>query len=637
MNSSSAITDNNWHHLAITYSVHTNDAIIYLDGSDDAVDNSFHADYTSKGAITIGEGFTTGHFSGFIHELRVWNKELSIGDINIAATKRLSRTTPGLLANWEMEEAFGRVAFEKVKLLHATVHGSRQVFPIGSSMAFAGTSYLVTNSPALTASQSFTVEFWMKSTDVNTTPLSNGKGESPDSNINGWSFNINSSGQMEANNNDVTFLLSNDVINDGDWHHISLSSNKLSNTKGIIDGKEGNSTPSEQFGGFAGSKLWIGSRVWFEGSVQDDDRAFTGNLDEIRIWNTHRSIDQIARDQYNKLSGNEGALMVYYPMEEYVESGGVLVNQNSLRNHIDLVNTDDLALQGGINFSNLSANVKLPRPVEKVNFSYSSNGDRIVLTPTEAASKIENAILEITVRNIRDLNGNVLQNPVTWTAYVDRNQVVWLDEQIVLEKTLGQELSFTTKVVNMGGAVYSYDISNLPSWLTANPSSGTIEPLTSDIVTFTIAKGLNIGDYAEDIYLSTDFGFNERLELDLKVYQPAPADWIVNPSDFQYSMSIIGQLQISGVLSRESDDVIAAFVDGQIRGVASLDYSEGFDNYQTYLSVYSNVTSGETVTFRVWNSREGRVHTNVTPNFAFEVNKRQGSPSVPVLFVVPDL
>jgi len=207
-----------------------------------------------------------------------------------------------------------------------------------------------------------------------------------------------------------------------------------------------------------------------------------------------------------------------------------------------------------------------------------------------------------------------LQNPVTWTAYVDRNQVVWLDEQIVLEKTLGQELSFTTKVVNMGGAVYSYDISNLPSWLTANPSSGTIEPLTSDIVTFTIAKGLNIGDYAEDIYLSTDFGFNERLELDLKVYQPAPADWIVNPSDFQYSMSIIAQLQISGVLSRESDDVIAAFVDGQIRGVASLDYSEGFDNYQTYLSVYSNVTSGETVTFRVWNSREGRVHTNVTPN-----------------------
>ena len=629
--------DSRWHHLAFTFDYERTDATIYIDGVADQVNNDFVADYTDTGIIRVGYDGSANYFSGFIHELRIWNRTLELSEVNEVAVRRQARTTPGLMANWEMEEADGVVAFEKVRLLNAAVNADWQVFPRGNSLAFDGTGFAETSGPAITAEQSFSLSFWINTTTTTfSTIMSTGRGDDQDPNVNGWSFNINTQGQIEAHNNNQVFLLSETSVNDGNWHHIALTVNRLANVTGYLDGKEGNSTASTEYRGFSGSKLWLGSRGYFEGIIQENDQLFAGNLDEVRIWLTNRSFTQVNNDRFNKLNGDEEALLFYFPMEENQEVGGIFISQESGENQTDGDNGAALVFTGATAFSDLSPNIRLPRPVEKVNFSYSANGDRIILTPTEDNGRIENTTLNIAVQGIQDLNGNTLQSPITWTAFVDRNQVNWSDDLIRLRKSLGEAITFETNIVNTGGAASDFSIDNLPEWLTASPASGNIGPLSSQIITFTVNAGLNIGDYDQDIYLNTSLGFNERLELALEVYQKPPVDWNVRAEDYQFSMGVVAQVRFGNVFSRDEDVLVAAFVDEEIRGVANLEYVETFDNFQAFLSIYSNTTSGEEVNFRVWNATEGRVHTNISPNIEFQSDSRIGTPDAPQVLEVPD-
>ena len=153
-----------------------------------------------------------------------------------------------------------------------------------------------------------------------------------------------------------------------------------------------------------------------------------------------------------------------------------------------------------------------------MNFTYSLNNDEIFIELNEPAARIENTVLDITVRGIRDLAGNTMQSPKTWTAFIDKNQVFWEIEYVQQEIKKDDGYQFVGKIVNTGGRQERYTVHNLPLWLSASPSTGIIEPNSSVLVTFTVAPFINIGKYEQDIYVSTEsFGFNERLLLDLEV------------------------------------------------------------------------------------------------------------------------
>ncbi|SVD37875.1 uncharacterized protein METZ01_LOCUS390729, partial [marine metagenome] len=46
-----------------------------------------------------------------------------------------------------------------------------------------------------------------------------------------------------------------------------------------------------------------------------------------------------------------------------------------------------------------------------------------------------------------------------------------------------------------------------------------------------------------------------------------PPDWSVNPPDFQFNASMTGVLIINGEESTDSNDIIAAFVGDECRGI----------------------------------------------------------------------
>ncbi|MFN0048861.1 MAG: LamG-like jellyroll fold domain-containing protein [Cytophagales bacterium] len=651
--SDKTIEDDKWHHLSVSYDYDENRAYLYGDGELLNYDENFVGSYNGSGHIYVGRRNFAPFmsFKGNIHELRIWKKPLPLTDVVINLGKKMSGREIGLVGNWPMDEAGGKLAQDVANKRNGEVTAEWAVEPSSKAMAFTDGSYIEAKGgkAAFTAEMDFTVEFWFKAANAGDyTLFSNGKGDLQDSSKTDWAISSNGAGKIIITNNGKVFTAVDSNFFNNKWHHFALVVNRLGNTSAFIDGQLQNSTSRLGWTGFGGAKLWLGARGWYIGNTKNFDNHFSGNLDEVRVWGLARKQDQIKNDMHNRLHGNEFGLASYYPFEAYQkDAAGIVLLEETLReqsivrdNITKAIVPNDTANATLATYSDDTPKIKLPRPAENVNFNYSVNKDKIIISLTDEAKRVENCILDVTVRNIQDLRGNSMQSPATWTAYIDKNQVVWEDQEFTFRKKLYDTLSFTAYVSNQGGNEHDFVIDNLPLWLKATPASGKIKPNSRQKIVFTVNEGLNIGNYNESLYLRTSFGFNEVLSLDVKVFQPAPADWSVNPAKFQFSASMIGQIKVDNILSTDPEDKIAAFVGNECRGVASLSYIEIYDTYQAFLNIYSNESSSEKVDFRIWDASQGLTLINVTPfvgtvpnfNFAFEANKVLGSTSKPVIW-----
>jgi hypothetical protein len=234
--------------------------------------------------------------------------------------------------------------------------------------------------------------------------------------------------------------------------------------------------------------------------------------------------------------------------------------------------------------------------------------------------------------------GNKQPSPITWTAYVKRNEVSWFadgyTEIVDIVKNSGAEKSFEITLLNKGGKGQSFNISNIPSWLKLSKSSGTINPDSKTIITATIDKELTPGEYLENLYLQTDFGYDEKLQIKLRVLAPAP-DWAVDPSLYKYSMNLVGRIKVDAKFSEDSYDKIAAFSDGEVRGSVNLVYNDAYQEYFAFLTVYSNANVTENIEFKIWDSSQGKViiaNVDKKDFIPFEQNGILGKLSQPVIF-----
>ena len=110
--------------------------------------------------------------------------------------------------------------------------------------------------------------------------------------------------------------------------------------------------------------------------------------------------------------------------------------------------------------------------------------------------------------------------------------------------------------------------------------------------------------------------------------------WTVSPSDFENSMTVTAVLSIEGALSDNPNDKVAAFVNGQIRGVASPDVDVPSTGQKVvFLQIYSNASGGETVRFKIYQASSNRIIDAVN-EIAFTNNSTIGNSTNP--FVIGD-
>ena len=638
--SSSALTTlNEWHHYAIVYDYDANTAELFVDGvlANLSV-NTIVANYLGGGELYFGKKMpsNSAFFNGNIHEVRLWNKTRTTPEIVATFNKVLDRGQSGLLYNWKMNEAQGVTAFDHIRQRNATLDGaSWQILPGGNAVEFDGVDdYLSIEAGTIPINEEmdFTLEFWFNSIQAGQSTLfSNGKGDglAADS-LNSWNIEKDAAGMIHVKHHGIDFIATNTNYFDGSWHHFSLVLNRTNNLTIYIDGEVENTTQALPYKSLSGPDFNLGARSYYVGTVSTQDLFFAGQMDEFRFWNTARKAEQIKRDFHNRMKGDEAGLKAFLPFESYQLVLGVPVLTPS---------TNDLSTIGatvvnnnGVTVITTTPTIRLPRPIQNVTYTYSVNNDKIIISPTVSPELIENVTLDITVSGVKDLHGNSMQSPKTWIAYINKNQVLWQDDQFNFTIQSDSTLTFVGTIVNSGGASKNYTIGGLPNWMSVSQSSGTVAPNNSVDVTFTIPAGMNVGLFNADVTLTTDFGFDEILQVTIEVLGENP-NWTVNPSNFQYAMSVFGEIQIDNVISTNPNTTIAGFIDGVVVGVANLQYLAAYDRYEVFLDLYSNQSNGDSVKFKVYDATTGSVFVDVTPTLVFADNSIEGTVIAPVTFI----
>ncbi|MDR1458594.1 MAG: T9SS type A sorting domain-containing protein [Bacteroidales bacterium] len=640
-----------WTHIAAVYTAPAGTAQgqieVYVNGNNTpAIPATDVGTYSATGVISVGSDLErTSFYNGRANELRIWTKALSASQIYIQMNNKLSGTEVGLSAYWQMDEARGSLVNEKIRGRNGTTNATWFVLPAGRSLSFDGNNQYARTQilPEIESTADFSVEFWFRADESNTNAclFSTGRGDNQDYEpLNNKYFSVYFDGSKDlilrsANHAEVIAS----QLADGDWHHFALSVNRRSNANIYVDYNLQKAVhSSDYFGMFSGVNLWLGAMGWVKSFAGDDSVAnfFKGNIDDLRIWRSALTQEGIRIAASSRLKGDEIGLRAYYPFDTTETATlihGTLCDQviESVSLSEEVTPNAAFTLFNGADFSTTAANIKPIRRLRNVQYSRVYNSSQIYLSLEEPMSSIENCILEISVQDVKDMHGNYLASPVKWTAFIDQNHLKWSEEHFSFVKDVFEPLSFKVTVLNKSGLGQTFSIENMPAWLTVSPSMGTIPPTGSVEITFTVNEGLNIGIYDENIYLRNSNGFNELLSIDLRVTGEEP-DWSVNPSLYDYSMNIFGELNIKGIVSTDPEDMLAAFDGNTCVGVAKLRYVPEYDRYLAFLNVYGN-TSNVALSFKIWDASAGIIYPMVLPDtLKFVENSYYGTARAPITF-----
>jgi hypothetical protein len=301
----------------------------------------------------------------------------------------------------------------------------------------------------------------------------------------------------------------------------------------------------------------------------------------------------------------------------------------SIGDEISITFTEPIKCDGLIQadfFNNNNIGLYNSQTGELVDAVISCNDDKIVIVPNVPNRFIENTVLRMQVNNIKDLVGNNFLEK-KWEFFVDRNPVRWVEDQIEVVKLEEETVSVTRKLENIGGQALVYDLQGIPGWVKVFPMSGTLAPGGSQNVVFEFDDATALGLYSDTIYADGPLGA-EPLYLDLRVACPAPT-WTLNRAGYSFSMNMTLELNIEGTVSHDRMDIVAAFVGRELRGLGKVQYSPELKKHLVFLTVYSNVAAGETVTFQVWDASACKLYGSTIESFTFEADGLLGSPLVP--------
>jgi len=122
------------------------------------------------------------------------------------------------------------------------------------------------------------------------------------------------------------------------------------------------------------------------------------------------------------------------------------------------------------------------------------------------------------------------------------------------------------------------------------------------------------------------------LSFSLKAAVPT---WSVDPNLYSYNMTITGAINTNYIESTDPNDIIAAFVGGECRGLVHPVYKSEINRYICYLMVYSNVST-QALTFKIYDASADQVY-DVSKTITFAVNGIIGSMSAPYIWSSPTL
>jgi len=278
-------------------------------------------------------------------------------------------------------------------------------------------------------------------------------------------------------------------------------------------------------------------------------------------------------------------------------------------------------------------------------FTAQCAGNKVILqpdTPLIDRTDLDGKLVRARVHLLRDLSGNVQEYPTEWSFLVNVSPVFWDPEDVAASGMEGNLHTITGVLKNTSllSKAFSLDpgdapaIIEYPEWLVPLQSRGTILPNNDYSVQFAVDPDLLPGVYSGIVTALVDelpVSMNVTFELLAR-----PVNWPFDPSQYEYTMNVVAQFSLDGTndnLSEDSRDLVGAFVNGQVRGVANIQYVPEINAYRAFLTVHSNNQGGggaETVNFRFWRALTG-VEYSAIETRTFTLDQTHGTVASPLI------
>ena len=266
-------------------------------------------------------------------------------------------------------------------------------------------------------------------------------------------------------------------------------------------------------------------------------------------------------------------------------------------------------------------------PLQAIAATEGCNGRTVVITPTVDLGAYEGQQLRATVTGIRDKVGNAFGTR-SWTFTVRQGEIAWAQTAVSQDAAYGSGGRVAASLVNGLSQPVRYTLSALPLWLTAEAvATDTIPAKSMANVAFRITPTTAIGSYdttitATAITVPPTFARNALLHVHVNVLR-VPPTWSLNAADYEQSMTIRAKVFIDADSSKTPDDILAAFVGDQVRGIAHPQLVA--DGWRYFLTVYGKPPAFERIRFRVWDSRTSKTYTATDKTVKFLADTTYGA------------
>lgn len=346
------------------------------------------------------------------------------------------------------------------------------------------------------------------------------------------------------------------------------------------------------------------------GSEMKLGEGFLGTIDEVRYWRAAISESRLLANIYNSIDTTHvysRSLAAYYPFEKTSKVNGVNRRIFTLDDMAPGTAHKSLMKLGTHSITQVAAPIKrVPEETTLITTPVASER-KVVINLTGAgvsARDIEGTTLNITVDKIFDMHGNESQ-PIHWTALVQKNPLKWTKDSVNIIKKYGDSYTFDVDIENKGSFTEYYSLKNLPQWLSivGSETSGELAPISSKTLRFRVDPLVRVGNYDLTLRLQGNDEILEPLRVGMKVSGEEP-NWNVNPTLYEHQMTIIGQVQLGGFLLESADSRVAAFINGECRGVASPEkvYDVPYVTMTIYGDSYDYADKNKPITFRIWDA-----------------------------------
>ena len=590
--------------------------------------------YEGNGAVALGDGFT-----GEIHEVALWDEAINVENLQAQMHETKKPTTEHLIGYWKFNEGNGTQAKDLARNRHMNLDNTSWYLN-NKNISLNLVDEIYGEDDALVVEMAecaartgddYMIEMWFRA-------------ETEQNNEVAYLFDsdflsvVLESGKMKlysitAKESKQILSMGTKSYTDSKWHHLAINVLRNGNTVVYIDGEAVGQVASSNVPAMQSAYLYLGAKRNRDENYSKFDvmsNKLRGEIDEIRIWNATVNASVI-RDRMNqRMKGDEAGLVAYYPFEkekldEYsqIVTVGTATDMVTGRHDITALRAKDF----NVTFSDEVPALKPIDNATNLNYNFVASERGIVIELNEDADRLEGTTVNITVRDVVDLNGNK-SLPVTWTALVKRNQLIWFDNNIDVTGRIGEEKKFTATVTNQSAQTEYWVLSDMPSWLSANFTSGSLPALGNQEITFTVDASAPTGKSEFTVYVSGNNAILVPLTVNMNLKADAP-EWSVEAADFESSASLFGTVMIDVdgkvVYSEDEDDLVAAFIDGKCVGVTNVQYEDFSDSYRAYLSIYGNSEDADKkIELKVWDASTGTVHPVVKTFDNANVNVESG-------------